>query len=165
MSQISYSPEQKQENLNHQTAETIEKHGGVNYLQGEYFAELSKYVIGSSNELFSDFQPNISIPELSKDSYIKAFKISVAFLLRYHLNLTYQTLKTEFADLPTHSSFKRGSELDAYFDALINHKPLPQLEPPKRKIKTTIIRKVVKTKAKRANSNANSMKNSFQDEE
>ena len=145
---MSLSPEKindsKQDKLNDATYDTIFKNGGINYLQAEYFSELSNYVTSSKKNIFINLQPQIDMSS-KQESYSKALSICVAYLHRYNMAMTFSTMKTELSDTPSQSYIKKGSDLDAMFNSLIHHLPPPTLSSPK-KVKS---KKAVKSIKKR----------------
>ena len=147
----------KQIRLNDETAEVVAAKGGINYIQAEYMYELSKYIIGNDEDALIELQPDIHIEE-EKESWQKALLICVAYLHRYKLTMSYNTLKDEYVDhkTPTTTPFKRSANLDAVFTALLNKQPLPSFEPPKTPPKKPkVIKKVVKSSTKKSSNSVN----------
>ena len=146
------NPDQyKQRKLNDETAKVVAAKGGINYIQADYMHELSKFIIGNDDDALLQLQPDIQI-QAEKESWQKALLICVAYLHRYKLSMTYNTLKDEYVDhkTPNSTPFRRASDLDAVFTALLNKQPLPSFEQPKTPSKKQKIIKVIKSASKKS---------------
>ena len=106
----------KQNRLDERVSKTVSEKGGVNYVQAEYVSELCGAVVGSSSEKLFDLQPRIK--DLSSDTYYKALCLSIAFLKRYKMTQTVDSLRKEFPQAPKSTGFARASEVDAFFEQL-----------------------------------------------
>ena len=104
----------KQDKLNEDVRDAITKAGGQNYIQASYMRELCKAVLRSESETLDALQPDVI--DSKEETWVKALKLSMAFLRRYKMDLTIATMRYEYRGCPR---FRDHVDVDKDFDSLI----------------------------------------------
>lgn len=149
---MSVKADVKQERLNEETQQEIEKAGATNFLQAEFYHKFAEHAIGSDDPLLSRVQPNPNI-DMNNEAWREALCVTLAYLKRYKMTESIETLRTEFPDTPAKSGFQRKQDLESFFEDVatiivdMKSRPLEKrismfseeagLPPPKRKEKST----------------------------
>ncbi|OHS92984.1 hypothetical protein TRFO_12176 [Tritrichomonas foetus] len=88
-------------------------------IQARLLHETCNEIQNSDSAALSSLQPQIRI-ERNVDAWEEAVCLVVAYLKRYRMKETVQTMRKEFAATPAHTGYKKGSEVDDIFDALFD---------------------------------------------
>ena len=107
----------KQDKLDLKATKVITECGGRNFIQAEYFQQLSRAVVGNELAALETMQPNIKIT--NSKAWIQAICLVNAFLKRHKMDLTLKTVKTEFTDNPKSTGYKTASMVDSTFHNLL----------------------------------------------
>ncbi|OHT16598.1 hypothetical protein TRFO_41709 [Tritrichomonas foetus] len=107
----------KQDKLDEETTRIIIKCGGGNNAQARYFQELSSHVVGNENEAFESLQPDMKITNAK--AWRQAVCLVNAYLKRYRMELTLQTIKTEYVQNPKSTGYKSASVVDSTMKNLL----------------------------------------------
>ena len=110
--------EKKQERLDEETAEYVERIGSLNHFQAQYHAEVAEAALTSDKAVLQELKPHIF--DLKRESWRKAFCFALAVLKRYKMKFTVQAVKAEYPSLPKNTGFQHGSEVDEYFETLLD---------------------------------------------
>lgn len=107
----------KQEKLGQEINKAIIKCGGQNNCQAKYFQEMCNYIVGNNNSIYETLQPDIKIKK--SKAWNQAIVFVSTYLKRYNMELSLQTMKTEFSNCPKPTNYKNSSIIDAAFSNLI----------------------------------------------
>ena len=99
--------------------EVMLKNGATCNLQARFLHSLCDEIQKSDNSALSALQPQIRV-EREDDSWEEAICLVVAYLKRYRMVETVRTMRKEYASTPSHTGYKKGSEVDDIFDALFD---------------------------------------------
>jgi hypothetical protein len=91
---------------------TLEKFnaGAANNLRSKFLKEVSKSVIGDFR--FLTIQPNVK--HMDSVAWSRCLCFVVAYLRRYKMDNTLQTMKAECPILPKNTGFQRASDLELF---------------------------------------------------
>ena len=106
-----------QDRLDQQVVKAVSQAGGTNFIQSEYIKEVAKVAIESDSPSLTEVHPNVRI--FGTKAWNQAILIVLAFLKRYKMNQTVETIRMEHAMAPKSTGFSRASELDAAFSDLL----------------------------------------------
>lgn len=109
--------ELKQERLDQEVVKAVERAGGTNFVQSEYIKEVAKVAIESESPTLTSVRPNVRI--FNTEAWNKSLLIVLAFLKRYKMNQTVETVRLEYPMTPKSTGFSRASELEAAFSDLL----------------------------------------------
>lgn len=109
--------EAKQEKLNQDTAEAVEKAGGINYLYAEYIHKVLTHVTNSDETVVERLQPNVRV-NMEDEAWRQAVCLTLAYLKRHKMEESIQTMRTEFPDTPAKSGFAKKSDLEGFFEEI-----------------------------------------------
>ena len=115
----------KQNRLDEKVSETVDEHGGLNYIQAKYVSQLCEVVVNNpelseeSASKLRDLQPKVKSDLLTENElYRRALCISVAFIKRYKMVQTLDAIKREYSQTPKSTGFSKASELERTFEEL-----------------------------------------------
>ena len=109
--------EVKQERLDEGTVKAVTKAGGTNFIQSEYIKEVAKVAIKSESATLTAVKPHVKVH--STKAWNQALLLAVAFLKRYKMNQTIETLRTEYPETPKSTGYSRASEVEGSFNDLL----------------------------------------------
>ena len=110
----------KQAQIDAQTAEVVERNGGRNFLNANYIHLFAEKAIGANDAILARLQPDVQI-DMEDPAWKQATCVALAFIKRYHLDETKETMKLEFPEekgLPSKTGFSKSKELDAFFEKI-----------------------------------------------
>lgn len=114
----------KQDALNREVSLVVKEVGGPNFIQASYIKEVCKQVLSSDSEKFDRLQRDVV--EFDKESWMRALKLSLAFLRRYKMDATVSTIKHENPGTPKSTGYSRASEVDSEFEKLLENRKKPE---------------------------------------
>ena len=106
--------EAKQEKLNEDTAAAVQNSGGVNFLYAEYIHKVLQHVVNSDDTVVERFQPNVRV-DMQQEAWRQAICVVLAYLKRFKMDESIQTMRTEFPDTPSKSGFAKKADLEMFF--------------------------------------------------
>ena len=104
------------------TRSVLENSGIKNHFQAHYLQECSSIVKTDSSGILLPLTANINI--LDSTQWQLAIMATIAFLRRNKMEFTLSAMKNEWKVLINETGFKRGKELDAFFEQIIHREPL-----------------------------------------
>ena len=116
------SADAKQAEIDAKTAELVQQQGGVNFLNANYIHLFAQSAIGANDAILSRLQPDIQV-DMEDPAWRQAMCVALAFIKRYKLEETKETMKLEFPEekgLPTKTGFSKSKDLEAFFDKIAN---------------------------------------------
>lgn len=110
----SFRPTPEQEKaLERELIESYKEKGGLNDIQSRYIYEIAKAITGSKNNVFASLQPHVK--RMDNVIWEKCLCFCFAYLRRYKMDKTIQTMKLECSELPKSTGFGKVSELDIFW--------------------------------------------------
>ena len=106
--------EAKQEKLNEETAAAVLNSGGVNFLYAEYIHKVLQHVVNSDDTVVERLQPNVRV-DLTQEAWRQALCVVLAYLKRFKMDESIQTMRTEFPETPAKSGFAKKADLELFF--------------------------------------------------
>ena len=86
------------------------------FRSARYIYEISKFAVHNDSSFMLPLQPRIR--DMSNECWIKTLCYCLAYLRRYKMDLTLQTIKIECPKLPKSTGFSRTSDLDKFWRLL-----------------------------------------------
>ena len=99
--------------LDQKTAKSLEIHGVTNKINAHYLLEIEKAVHSTDITQFIGLHPHFHME--NTEAWKRALCAAIAFLRRYKLEYTLESIELEHKHLPNETGFKRGKELDQFF--------------------------------------------------
>lgn len=115
---MSNLPHQDQE-LKQSINQVFEKKGVTHNLQARLLHETCNEIMTTDSGALTSLHPQIKI-QRDVDAWEEAICLVVAYLKRYRMKETAQTMRKEYSATPSHTGYKRGSEVDDIFDILFD---------------------------------------------
>lgn len=109
----------KDKELKNQIAAEMGKKGVMANLQARLLHETCSVISDAKSGTLSSLEPQIKV-EPKEDAWEEAICLVVAYLKRYKMKETVQTMRLEFTPTPNHTGYKKGSEVDEIFDTLFD---------------------------------------------
>jgi hypothetical protein len=106
-----------QEKLNTETMETYYAKGGANDTQARYIAGIAQAVLVDGRDIFTPLKPRIV--DHDEQQWVKSICYCIAYLRKYKMEKTLQTIKAECQNLPKSTGFSRTSELGIFWQKLL----------------------------------------------
>lgn len=110
----------KQAEIDAKTAAIIAENGGLNYLNANYIHNFAKSAIGANDAILARLQPDIDV-DMNDPAWRQAICVALAFIKRYHLDETLDTMRLEFPEekgLPHKTGFTKSKDIEAFFDKI-----------------------------------------------
>ncbi|EAY07486.1 hypothetical protein TVAG_499740 [Trichomonas vaginalis G3] len=110
----------KQAEIDAKTTAIIAENGGINYLNANYIHNFAKSAIGANDAILARLQPDIDV-DMNDPAWRRAMCVALAFIKRYHLDETRETMKLEFPEekgLPSKTGFSKSKDIEAFFDKI-----------------------------------------------
>ena len=110
----------KQAEIDARTAEVVTEHGGANFLNANYIHLFAQSAIGANDAILARLQPDVQV-DMEDPAWRQAMCVALAFIKRYKLEETKETMKLEFPEekgLPTKTGFSKSKDLEAFFDKI-----------------------------------------------
>lgn len=109
----------KDKELKNQIAAEMGKKGVMANLQARLLHETCSVISDAKSGTLSSLEPQIKV-EPKEDAWEEAICLVVAYLKRYKMKETVQTMRLEFTPTPNHTGYKKGSEVDDIFESLFD---------------------------------------------
>lgn len=116
---MSVNDDLKQQRLEEESQIAIEKAGGHNFLQAEFYRKFAERAIGNDEPILSRVQPDINI-NMNNEAWRQAVCVTLAYLKRFKMEESIATLRTEFKDTPNKSGFSKKADLEEFFEDVAN---------------------------------------------
>ena len=108
---------ESQSSLNTQTLEVYYTKGGSNDAQARYLSGIAQAVLLDDREIFTPLKPRII--DHDEQQWVKSICFCIAYLRKYKMDKTLQTIKAECQNLPKSTGFSKASELAAFWQKLL----------------------------------------------
>lgn len=109
----------KDKELKIQISDAMKKKGVMSNLQARLLHETCAKVIEKDSGALSALQPQVKV-EPKEAAWEEAICLVVAYLKRYKMRETVQTMRLEYLPTPNHTGYKKGSEVDDIFESLFD---------------------------------------------
>ena len=109
--------DQLQERLNTDTMEHYYSIGGANDAQARYIHGIAQAVMMDDRNIFTPLKPRIVDHE--EEQWVKSMCFCIAYLRKYRMEQTIQTIKAECQKLPKSTGFGKASELEMFWRKLL----------------------------------------------
>ena len=110
----------KQAEIDAKTAQIVTENGGANFLNANYIHLFAESAIGAQDAILARLQPDVQV-DMEDPAWRQAMCVALAFIKRYKLEETKETMKLEFPEekgLPTKTGFSKSKDLEAFFDKI-----------------------------------------------
>lgn len=110
---------QKDKELKNQISDVMKKKGVMANLQARLLHETCSIISEKDSGVLSSLQPQVKV-EPKESAWEEAICLVVAYLKRYKMRETIQTMRLEYSPTPNHTGYKKGSEVDEIFESLFD---------------------------------------------